>query len=128
VSVHFVDDPLRIVARAFRTLYPGKSARIVIQPLTDKLGEAAFAPGRVPLVSLCPTQSYVGCIDILAHELAHVATVGNGHGKEWRKAYNRIRAEYIRIVRQRTKGRTVVVSINDGRVRNRRASKERTSE
>ena len=100
--VTIVDDPLRIVVRAFRNLYPMLSARIVIQPIDgNKLGEACFAPGRVPLVSVDPMQSYVGCIDVLAHELAHVSTEGHGHGPRWKSSYKAISNEYHRIVTAR---------------------------
>lgn len=121
MTVHFADNPLCIVRDAFRALYPKHRARIVFQWSNGRLGQTNFAPGRIPLVTIDPTQSFVGCVDVLAHELAHVATEGAGHGKEWRKAYNRIRAEYLRIVRGRARGRVESHAVPEARVRNQKA-------
>lgn len=104
-KIRWIGDPFADVVRAFRKLYPHRSVEIAMQPIPGKrLGEASFGRGHVPFVTVDPRQSYIGCIDILAHELAHVAAgAKKGHGKQWLNAYDAIRDEYHAIVQRAAK-------------------------
>lgn len=117
-KVVWKSDPLRDVVRAFRRLYPRRACDIVVQPVSGKkLGRTFFARGHRPMVALDPRVSYAGCIDILAHELAHVAAgINGGHGPRWAKAYDAIRDEYEAAVQRSAKRigvKSVAVSFDE---------------
>ena len=117
-KVRWIGNPLADVVRCFRKLYPHCSADISFQPTPeDKKGECAWGEGHTPMITIDPMLPYVGCIDILAHELAHVAAGPDaGHGSEWQHAYDAIHAEYHAFVQRAAKRagvESVAVSLSE---------------
>lgn len=106
-KVRWIGNPLADIVRCFRKLYPHLSADISVQPVPPDLkGQCSFGGDDhpIPLVTIDPSLPYVGCIDILAHELAHVAAgEDGGHGPEWEKAYEAIHNEYHAFVERSAK-------------------------
>lgn len=103
----FNPDPFAIVYQAFQNLCPGKECRIVwADKIEDDNGEdncgvTDFAEGEETLVCVNATIPVFAAVEILAHELAHVAVApvlpGEEHGEEWEKAFTAINDEYDRI-------------------------------
>jgi hypothetical protein len=107
--VRWVSNPIADLIAAYSEMYPDKPCEVTVSPLKRKLGQTFFPDdGGTPEVVLCPTLTYVAMMDILAHELAHVAVGRNGgHGAKWKAAYRAIHDAYER--RVSAQGETVVV-------------------
>lgn len=102
----FANDPPSIVALAFAELYPDKEydAQIVPDIRDDKgvpvCGCTTFSsdPNELPLVEISGQLPLVHVPEILAHELAHVATGQlTDHGPEWEAAFEAINQKYDEI-------------------------------
>ena len=102
----FINDPPAIVALAFAELYPGKEydAQIVPDIRDDEgvpvCGCTTFGtdPNERPLVEISGQLPLVHVPEILAHELAHVATGQlTEHGPEWEAAFEAIQKKYDEI-------------------------------
>ena len=104
----FLNDPFAIVWQAFQNLYPDKTCDVWWDPNLppDDAGSPVYgttifrSDGKV-LVFVDAKMSTNDAVEILAHELAHVA-VGFADGKddhslEWEDAFESIRREYTRI-------------------------------
>ena len=68
----------------------------------DSLGCTLFPDdGTMPIIFIRYDLPYVGFIDILAHELAHVIVGPNAeedeHGELFQKAYDWINTEYLKV-------------------------------
>lgn len=103
----FNPDPFAMVYQAFQNLYPGKECRIAWAEKIehdedgDACGVTDFAEGEETLVFVNATIPVFAAVEILAHELAHVAVApippGEEHGDAWEKAFDAINKEYDRI-------------------------------
>lgn len=102
----FVNDPPAIVALAFAELYPGKEYDAQIAPdIRDDAGVPVCGcttfstdPDERPLVEISGQLPLVHVPEILAHELAHVATGQlTEHGPEWEAAFEAIQKKYDEI-------------------------------
>ena len=106
-KVRWIGNPMADVVRCFRKLYPHCSADISVQPVPPNLkGQCSFGGDDhpTPLIEIDPSLPYAGCIDVLAHELAHVAAGESaGHSPEWEKAYASIHDEYFAFVQRAAK-------------------------
>ena len=101
--MHFCNDPFVMVYAAFAELFP--DADCECQWATDLQDEESqpvcgmtFFPddGGMPTVYVSADIPVKHAVEILAHELAHVA-VGAGceHGPQWQDAFRRIHARYM---------------------------------
>jgi hypothetical protein len=108
-------NPLQDVLDAFTRLYPELAVTVHIAPTEAGLGFTEFpADGSTPSICVDPGLPYSGVMDILAHELAHVAAgSAEDHGPVWQAAYDAIRDDYEREVTSR--GETVAYSPEGGR-------------
>lgn len=105
MNTPFENDPFAMVHQAFQNLYPGKECEIFwepqIRPQED--GGPAYGltdfgdDGRVA-VFVSANLIVTDAVEILAHELAHVA-VGpeHDHDDDWEAAFGAIFQEYNRI-------------------------------
>ena len=104
----FENDMLSIVKQAFDNLYPGKTVEIwwnlaIPQPEKGRVcGITSFCEtpsgAGIVLIDIDPTLRVVDAVEVLAHELAHVAAgEQEDHGDKWAAAYDAIKAEYDRI-------------------------------
>lgn len=102
----FLNDPPAIVALAFAELYPDKEYDAQITPdIRDDAGVPVCGcttfssdPNERPLVEISGQLPLVHVPEILAHELAHVATGTVGeHGPEWEAAFEAIQKKYDEI-------------------------------
>ena len=93
-------NPFALVVDIFKGMYPDKSCEITFcQEMYKKskaYGETFFPDDKsTPLVSIEIDMPVIGAIEILAHELSHVAVgEGKGHGKEWEKVFDNIFNEF----------------------------------
>lgn len=102
----FIDNPFDLLLDAFNALYPDKYAEIY---WTDKetlqadsgqkgaLGITNYADEDRPTtdILICADQTMVEAMDVLAHELAHVAVgFDAAHGEEFQSAYKAIFEKY----------------------------------
>lgn len=101
----FMNDPPAIVALAFSDLYPGVDYYAQLVPdLHDENGETVFGltifpdDGSTPVVCISAEAPISAGPELLAHELAHVATPGSDHGPEWKAAEDAIFAKYNEIL------------------------------
>lgn len=108
--VELVFDPMNLVVQAFWNLCPDKRARVMFASIGDDEDDdggedhpcgVTIVDGGVPTILLDPRVPYFGLVETLAHELAHVATLGENqggdHGTEWQIAFDAIHAEYVRL-------------------------------
>lgn len=97
----FENDPFVGVYECFKELFPDKDAEIwwhydMKDENGDKvLGVTTFPDdGSLPMIEVDVDQSVNDSIQILAHELSHVATDCHGHGQDFYDAYNAIWQRY----------------------------------
>lgn len=114
MTTPFINDMFALVFEAFSNLYPDK--RCKCQWVSDLgkndqgeelLGLTTFYDDGDIDVEISGKLTVVDAIEILAHELAHVA-VGQdkGHGPEWEEAFDLIYNEYNRLGNLRFKPAT----------------------
>lgn len=101
----FINDPFAVAYTAFKNLWPDKDCEIEWEKdLKDENGETVYGvtvfgdDGGI-YVAVSANLTVGDAIEVLAHELAHVAVypVCDDHGKEWERAFDDIWREYIRI-------------------------------
>ena len=98
----YMNDPSAIVARAFAELYPGIDYHAQFVPdLCDESGNRAFGltifpdDGSAPIVCISAEAPISAAPELLAHELAHVATPEDkDHGEAWQTAEKAIGDKY----------------------------------
>ena len=102
----YMNDPSAIVARAFAELYPGIDYHAQFVPdLCDESGNRAFGltifpdDGSTPIVCISAEAPISAAPELLAHELAHVATPEDrDHGEAWKEAEKAIGDKYDEIL------------------------------
>lgn len=102
----FDNDPFAMVWQAYRNLYPGRPCPSVewchiddADPETGKAwGYTVFTDdGEIAVFVSCDIKVQ-DAVEILAHELAHVAVgAEEDHGEKWEAAFEAIFQEYNRI-------------------------------
>lgn len=98
----FINDPTAIVARAFSELYPGVEYVVQYVPnLRDETNGTAYGltifpdDGSTPIVCISAEAPISAAPELLAHELAHVATPEDTeHGESWSTASEAIFKKY----------------------------------
>lgn len=97
----FLNDPSSLVALAFGVIYPDKEYeailvdKITAEDGTEMVGCTTFPKdGTLPLIEVAGHIPAAAVPEILAHELAHIATPGDEHGPEWKRAFERIYSKY----------------------------------
>ena len=104
----FANDPFSLVWKAFKNLYPGKGCEVQLQPgiQDDELSEQGYGftefhdDGSI-LVVVDANLQVSNAVEVLAHELAHVAVgIENEHGAAWETAFDAIFQEYGRIAEE----------------------------
>lgn len=100
----FKFDPFAAVYEAFKRLYPGKECLIHwdsdIEDEDDEpvFGVTCFSPDEPIEIRVNPCLAVGDAVEVLAHELAHVAAgVDADHDKKWEKAFDAIQEECMRI-------------------------------
>ena len=102
----YMNDPSAIVARAFAELYPGIDYHAQFVPdLCDESGNRAFGltifpdDNSTPIVCISAEAPISAAPELLAHELAHVATPEDrDHGEAWKAAEKAIGDKYDEIL------------------------------
>ena len=98
----FINDPTAIVARAFSELYPGvEYVTQYVPDLRDETNGTAYGltifpdDGSTPIVCISAEAPISAAPELLAHELAHVATPEDTeHGESWSAASEAIFKKY----------------------------------
>lgn len=97
----FLNDPSSLVAMAFSVIYPDKEFEAVLvdkitaEDGTQMVGCTTFPDdGSLPLVEVAGHIPAEAVPEILAHELAHIATPGDEHGPRWKEAFETIYGKY----------------------------------
>lgn len=102
--MNFSNDPFAVVFQVFTKLYPHAECDVVwVEQLRDDEGGVVYgvttypaSEGEIPLVEISAELTVQDAVEILAHELAHVAVgMDAGHGEAWEKAFQRIHQEYV---------------------------------
>lgn len=97
----FVNDPFMMVYETFRKLYPDKDCRCFwTDNLEDAYGATLFPDNSqmLPEVYISADLPVKHAVEILAHELAHVAVGADAdHGEAWESAFGVIHREYCSI-------------------------------
>lgn len=102
MAAAFRFDPIANVVEVFNRLFPGKAATIEfvegLKETEDAWGVTHFPEdGGPPSISLDVDLEYRHVVEILAHELAHVAEPADeDHGERWDAAFSLIHAECCR--------------------------------
>lgn len=104
----FVNDPFALVWQAFKNLYPDKDCEVQWQPgIEDNelpeqgYGFTEFRDDGSILVVVDASLQVSNAVEVLAHELAHVAVgIENEHGAAWETAFDAIFQEYDRIAEE----------------------------
>jgi hypothetical protein len=108
---------INLLVTSFKNLYPDIKRRIIINPdpnLAVKpnkkipLGFTDFSDNKKDpiLIHISANIGLSQMLNILAHELAHVArgeefTIKNEHDAKWKKIYSDIRKEYHRLLKEK---------------------------
>ena len=98
--ITFLNNPIADLIAIVERLYPDIEAEVQFVSEQETPGEVVFPENEiVPLISVRGDIPYEAVLEILAHELAHVA-VGYGneeeHGPLWEAAFGRIHQEYMK--------------------------------
>lgn len=100
----FKNDPHALVWLAFKRLYPEKDCECVWNPFitddegTEVYGSTLFADDGEIVVSVSADLTVQDSVEVLAHELAHVAVgPGKEHGEEWESAFDAIHKAYFTV-------------------------------
>ena len=101
----FQNDMFAMVWGAFKKLYPDKECEIYWEPqIRDEedgkpvYGLTDFADDGSVAVFVKPSLEVADAVEVLAHELAHVAVgVEHDHDEVWQEAFDKIFEEYNRI-------------------------------
>lgn len=101
----FVNDPFALVWQAFKNLYPDKKCEVNWYPDLPPADDGSPAYGMTDFgvdgtirVFVDATMNVNDAVEILAHELAHVAVgIDSEHGAVWEAAFDAIFQEYGRI-------------------------------
>ncbi len=104
----FQNDMFAMVWGAFKKLYPDKECEIYWEPqIRDEedgkpvYGLTDFADDGSVAVFVKPSLEVADAVEILAHELAHVAVgIEHDHDEVWQEAFDKIFEEYNRIGNQ----------------------------
>lgn len=104
----FQNDMFAMVWGAFKKLYPDKECEIYWEPqIRDEedgkpvYGLTDFADDGSVAVFVKPSLEVADAVEVLAHELAHVAVgVEHDHDEVWQEAFDKIFEEYNRIGNQ----------------------------
>lgn len=102
IASPFINDPTAIVARAFSELYPGvEYVTQYVPDLRDETNGTAYGltifpdDGSTPIVCISAEAPISAAPELLAHELAHVATPEDTeHGESWSAASEAIFKKY----------------------------------
>lgn len=93
-------NPIGIIVDIFNQKYPDKEVSInLVQELYEKTkayGETFWPDdGSKPIISIDVSTPFIGFIEVLAHELAHVVAGHDaGHGKKWDDEFTMINEEF----------------------------------
>ena len=100
----FLNDPFSLVWEAFHNLYPNKECKIYYDQHEEtdqsdeskEYGSTLFPDdGSIPIVNIFAEYPVNILVEILAHELAHVAVgPGHEHDEAWKDAFDNIYQEY----------------------------------
>lgn len=105
--MYFQNDPFAVVFQVFSRLYPEAECDVVwVEQLRDEEGGVVYGMTTFPademvrpLVEISGELTMQDAVEILAHELAHVAAgINQGHGKAWEKAFRKIHEGYLDIM------------------------------
>lgn len=102
-AVKIIFNPFDTVIEAYESLFDKPcELHFALSDSEESFGFTEFLEtgGSTPVVVIDPQCSIVDSVEILAHELAHVA-VGIGcidHGEEWEKAFAAIHERYTILV------------------------------
>ena len=105
MTTPFKNDPFSLLWIAFQRLYPDKKCNVWYDHKDQKdengetiFGETFYSEDGTITVFVDYDLSIKDAVEILAHELAHVA-VGEeaGHGEEWELAFDTIFQEYEKV-------------------------------
>lgn len=105
LTTAFQNDMFAMVWGAFKRLYPDKNCEIYWEPqIRDAedgkpaYGMTDFADDGSVAVFVKPSLEVADAVEVLAHELAHVAVgVEHDHDEVWQEAFDKIFEEYNRI-------------------------------
>ena len=96
----FTNDPFAIIGEIFRSRHPDKPYQAywvpeAVLPSTSILGSTTFCEDGDVVVSISMEVPFKTAIEILIHELAHVAAGPTyTHGGTWQKEYLALRRAY----------------------------------
>lgn len=103
MSAHILFNPFEIVLEAYNALYQRDCVVQFVEGLwarEEAYGVTEFG-GRIPRISVDVITPVHGAVEILAHELAHVAagdSHADDHGEAWQNAFDAIHQRYVEIV------------------------------
>jgi hypothetical protein len=105
-----INSTIDLLLKAFKNICPQCKRKIIINPDPNlgvmpngkvPLGFTDFSPNKKDpiLIHISANINFMQILDILAHELAHVARgeefiIKNEHDAKWKKIYSNIRKEY----------------------------------
>lgn len=97
--LEIANDPFKVILRAVQELWSGLKTDIQWNHTLDmdkkEYGCTTFPDdGSTPLIDLNPELTVLVAVEILAHELAHVATPGDEHGVDWEEAFSAIHEKF----------------------------------
>lgn len=108
MPVEFVNDPFAVILEAFARRHPTRSARVeLVEGLHEEAGVwgQAWIPddaAAIPEIQIDADAPIRAVVELLSHELAHVATPHDGdHGPAWQFSFEELHADYCAAVESR---------------------------
>jgi predicted metal-dependent hydrolase len=101
----FENDPFVNVKEAFERLYPDFNYKIFLtsEKIENEGEKKAYGATIWPddediaVIFISTELKIMDAVEVLAHELAHVATPKEDHSKAWKEAFEKIHIEHERI-------------------------------
>jgi hypothetical protein len=101
IRLHF--DPIAVVLESARALWPDMDCDIHwCEPAghAEGYGSTTWTDGEPPCILIRADIPMTAIVEVIAHELAHVAEPEDDHGAKWDAAFTAVQEEYNRRVGQ----------------------------
>jgi predicted metal-dependent hydrolase len=107
----YINNPLDTVIEAVEKLYPNINANIQFNPnikphkfLWFNWGYCGYTTfpedNSTPLIDISTNIPFVGMVEVLAHELAHVIVgIKEQHNKNWEEVFDNIQKKYYELMK-----------------------------
>ncbi len=89
-------NPIHVLVNQCSKMFPQIKAEIYFDDELDSLGKTVIPEdGSTPIIYINAKNNIKQCLDVIAHEIAHILEPDDEHGIKWEKAYDYINKEWL---------------------------------